>query len=368
MFSPPDTTELANPQPMCCQAARLIVQQITISRLWQTTTGRRGSIPFLVFAYLAVILVLGYGADAAKNHLRSSLIHQSQVEREPLYLPKSRYVKLVSLGFNAMVADVLWFDTLNYFGKQFSRGRDYRWLSSMCELVTTLNPEPLHTYEFCGTLLAWIAKEPKLSNSILNKAITHHPGYWRFHYLRGFNYYYFLGDKTRAAKDFVVGSKLDGAPLILSSLASRLMVEDDSPDVAVMFLASMYKRASNRSVRAALEDKLKRAILARDLQALDKTVAQFQTEFGRLPESLEELVVHKLLGNIPREPFGGQYILIQDPLTLHSGTGGFVTSSSGEKPLEFKGKTARTGMLQEQFSSHGRENISTSPEPITPIN
>lgn len=368
MFNYLDTTGLTGTHSVSCHPARPDHQRASVALSLRIGSDRRGSLPILILACLPLVFCLAFAVDFAKVRLRDSLLQQSKIERDPLYLPKSRYVRLVSLGYNTIVADVLWFDTLNYFGKQYSSGRDYRWLSSMCELVTTLNPEPLHTYEFCGTLLAWIAKKPIFSNQILDKAIAHHPDYWRFRYLRGFNYYYFLGNKERAVEDFVAGSKLDGAPLILSSLASRLMVEEDSPDVAVMFLASMYKRASDRNVRAALEDKLKRAILARDLQMLDTAVTDFQHKLGRRPTSLNEMVESKLIKSVPKEPFGGRYLLSHESGASPGAIYKFVTTSSGEKPLEFKGKTAKTGLFQDEFSAEGSESERPPLEQPVPTN
>ena len=150
-------------------------------------------------AFIGLILIVSISLAPlswAKGALRNSHAEATQkLERqleEPLYLPDARYIRLITLGFDNFVSDILWFQTVNYFGKQYLGGKDYRWLDSMCTLVTTLNANAMHVYDFCGTLLAWMAKDATASNRILTRGIESHPNHWRFRYLRGFNKWYFF--------------------------------------------------------------------------------------------------------------------------------------------------------------------------------
>lgn len=280
----------------------------------------------------------------SKAELRDTRGQQSEhVERPPLYLPEANTVRLVTLGFNNFFSDILWFNTVNYFGKQYLGSKDYRWLNEMCGLVTSLNPNALHVYEFCGTLLSWIGKEPEQSNALLSKAIEHHPTQWRYHYLRGFNYWYFLEQPEKARDDFEAAAKLPDAPPFLGSLASRLMVRTENPSTAVAFLNDLINNSTNQAARDALTEKLKRAILSRDIWSLEQAVEKFKSSKGRNPINLAELVVENYVATLPTEPFGGSYSL--DPTT------GKVVTSSGEKGLEFKGKTAKTGLFKNEFTA-----------------
>ena len=291
------------------------------------------------------LLALSFGAlQTSKNTLRSK--HQEfaqQADRPPLYLPDAKLVKLTTLGFNNLTSNILWFNTNNYFGKQYLGNKDYKWLSHMCHLVTSLNDKAEHVFEFCGSMLSWIAKKPEKSNEILYKAIEAHPKAWRFYYMRGFNYWYFLEDKEKAREDFETASKLPKAPAFLASLASRLMVDTKDPRTAISFLKDLKKNTEDETVKKALEEKIKLGQISLYKRKLKNLVSEHEQTTGRKLESLEQLVTSGKLNFVPKDPFDGKFYLNKDT--------GEIETTSEKKGLEFFGKTAKTGVLKNEFES-----------------
>lgn len=278
----------------------------------------------------------------SKTNLRARHAQYNRAHHEaPLYLPEAKYVRLVTLGFDGFLSDILWFNTVNYFGKQYLGQKDYQWLFHMCTLVTRLDPNALHVYEFCGSLLSWIAKQPDRSNRILSEAIEHHPLNWRFYYLRGFNYWYFMENLERAKEDLLRASRVPGAPTFLASLASRLVAATENPHTAINFLKDLIDNAEDPTVQKALGEKLKLAYVSRDTERLERLAAEYRERSGKPAASLDDLVAAGVLKFIPSDPFGDQYRL--DPATGH------VISESARRGLSFEGKTARTGLLKGEF-------------------
>ena len=74
---------------------------------------------------------------------------------EVLYLPNKEAVEVVSFGYKHFAADLIWFNTINYFGKHYREDKKFTWLKHMCDLTTNLNPNAKHFYEFCGLMLSW---------------------------------------------------------------------------------------------------------------------------------------------------------------------------------------------------------------------
>ncbi len=282
---------------------------------------------------LLILVVSSLSAHAAQVRIAEFKRERSNLDRPPLYLPEVKYVKLVTLGYNGLASDILWFNTLNYFGKQLIAGRDYEWLGQMCELVTELDPKKLYAYEFCATLLSWVAHRYELSNELLSHGINANPDYWRLYYLRGFNRWYFDEDFERAREDFTHASTLPEAPQFLASLASRLLVKTKSPESAVHFLEEMLKRTNNESVKQALDLKRREALIAQHLEFLREAIRRYTDVNGHSPKTLEELVAGNIITKIPIEPFDGNYLLNES---------GEPISSSGNTGLDFKGKTAQS--------------------------
>lgn len=260
-----------------------------------------------------------------------------------VYLPAVDKVKLVTLGFNNFVSDIFWFQTLNYFGKEFTSSRDFRWLKTRCDLVTRLDPSKKHAFEFCGSMLSWIAGSPGDGITTLTLAAVHHPEEWRFLYLRGFLYWYFLENNQKAQKDMELAAKKPKAPLFLATLASRLGVASSNPQEAISFLEGLINQSSDPKARLALTEKLHLAVVARDLSILNHFIKQSASGADSCSEvSFARMLEKHLLKSIPLDPFGDAYLIDKTSCTAYSKSAG--------KGLEFHGKTARTGLFRDEFS------------------
>jgi len=256
----------------------------------------------------------------------------------PLYLPKKEAVKAITLGYENFVSQLLWFSTLNYFGEKFISKESMPWFDHQCELVTDLNPRARHVFEFCGTLLSWIAKEPANANTILTKAIKSDPTYWRYYYLRGFNNWYFLEDLRAAKDDFSTASNLPEAPSFLVSLASRLMVKDGEEDNAIAFLKSSYVRTQDLNAKEAIAEKLNLAVIARDVRQFEEGIKKYKLKHGKAPVDLSVLESEGYIPILNNDPFGDSYQYDKEK--------GEVSSIQGGRGLSFNGKTANSKLLE----------------------
>lgn len=293
--------------------------------------------------FAAAALLVLICACGAVYYSRTNLQRITQTvedsARPPLYLPQARYVRLVTLGYDTFFSKLLWFGTINYFGKQFAGNQDYRWLGNMCELVTVLDAKATHVVEFCGTLLAWVAKDPRKAEEILSAAIKSDPNRWRIRYLRGFTYWYFLERLDLAKEDFVAASNLPDAPAFLAGMASRLVADDHGPTLARQFLEEMVANTTDPAAKKALKSKLKKARLSEAVFLIETALDSFRRSESRDPSELSELVTRGYLSALPTDPYKGTFIL-QD---------GQVVTTSGKKGLAFGGKTAKTGIMKDEF-------------------
>jgi tetratricopeptide (TPR) repeat protein len=258
----------------------------------------------------------------------------------PLYLPRIEAVRAVTLGYEHFISTLLWFRTLHYFGSQFEAKEAMPWFSHMCDLVTELDPGGRHVFEFCGTLVSWIAREPQRCISLLSKGIEHDPSYWRYYYLRGFTYWYFLEDMEAARADFEYASRLPDAPVFLSSLASRLISASGDVENAIAFLRAGIETTEDETAKKALEERLHLAYVSRDISLLDKVTEKYRLDTGRYPESIEVLLSDNYLRSMPIDPWGDPY--------QYDAAGAEFSSANGRKGLNFPGKTARTGIASQE--------------------
>jgi hypothetical protein len=177
--------------------------------------------------------------------------------RELRFLPNSSSVRLVSLGYHQLLADILWFSTINYFGKHQATDGNLPWLYALCDTITTLDPRALHVYEFGATMLSWEVGQPAMARQLLTKAIDHNGNEWRLYYLRGFTTYFFLKNPQGAKDDLKKAASFPGVHPTIIRLAAKSLAEFEGPDFAQSLLLSALRTERDPQVRKVLTMRLR---------------------------------------------------------------------------------------------------------------
>src|SRR5574341_54019 len=149
---------------------------------WRRGTGAEAlRLLALATAFTALALAAGSSDDRLSRHLTELTPHD-----EFIYLPPTRFLRAVALGYEHALADVLWFRTINYFGRHYRSDGVYPWLASMCDAVTDLDPQAEHVYRFGGVILPWEARRIEDGLALLEKGTRNLPHSWRLRYMVGF--------------------------------------------------------------------------------------------------------------------------------------------------------------------------------------
>lgn len=276
-----------------------------------TMTQRVGGFLALLIALCAVIAVTAPRLD------RSAAAHEADL----IYLPRAEYLRPLSLGYTQVLADVLWFRTISYFGQHFRGDRMYPWLAYMCDLVTDLDPRAEYVYRFCGMILPWEAGQSDAGIRLLEKGIEALPDSWLLHYWIGFNYYFFKNDFETAASHMRQAALTPGAHPNTAQFAALLASEHQDPETTMRFLTEMQSEVESDEVREVVREQISMARLAGDLQHLNQAVAAYRSRFGRIPNDVSELAEANLIAGVPQDPFGGVYLIDSETGTVHSSTG-----------------------------------------------
>jgi len=257
---------------------------------------------------------------------------------ELVYLPKAEYLRPMSLGYENALANVVWFQTISYFGQHYRSDRAYRWLAYMCDLVTDLDPRAEHVYRFAGVILPWEAGQADEGIRLLEKGIRVFPDSWLLHYWLGFNYYFFKGDFGRAATSLRRAAQLPGAHPHAARLAALLYGEQYGANIAVEFLREMERSTDNAATREVVHRHLLDAQFQRNVEQLAAATDAYRARFGSPPAALSALVDAGLVPAVPADPYGGKYEL--DPVT------GGIRSSTGRTPAQLHQSPLRQRLLR----------------------
>ena len=236
-----------------------------------------------------------------------------------LYLPDAEYLQIASMGYQELVADLIWLQAIQVMAERKVSDAAGRWLYRAFDIITTLDPKFVRVYEAGGLALTTLVVLPEESNQLLLKGVEHNPTEWKLPFYLGINYYFELSDDAKAGEYMAQASRVPGAPAGLVPIAANLFASAKSPQQAVEILATAYQNTTDEDAKKLLELRLKIMLAERDVVVLEQAINRYGSLHGRLPVRLEDLVATGLLHELPQEPGGGQYV--------YDATSGAVSSS-----------------------------------------
>jgi hypothetical protein len=237
--------------------------------------------------------------------------------QEVLYISSPKALKLLSLGYDGLLADIYWTRAVQYFGgKHYAGAQRYDLLAPLLEITTTLDPHLTVAYEFGANFLAPNppngAGQPQRAIELSEFGIRNNPDDWRLYYDLGFIYYMELKDFKGAADAFARGARVPGAHPFLGIMAAQMAQHNGELRMAQMMWSTTYQSAQDRNVRANAATHLRALKVEEDVTNLENLVAAYRTKTGHLPSSFSDLQAAGLLREIPVDPFGQTYKLTDD--------------------------------------------------------
>ena len=213
---------------------------------------------FVALALTSLVITIVIVSSLFVLQVRIDDERQSWVQEEELmYLPSGKVLKIISLGFDEVVADILFIRMIDYFGKHSASDRTYVWLYHMADLVTDLDPKFRFPYIFAGLMLNLEANQFENARTILIKGMNEFPNDWYFPFALGINYFFHDGDFTRAADSLEDASKLPGSPKYLIGFANKLRREGATKEAALVFLKHLYESFGDKGIRKILKERIK---------------------------------------------------------------------------------------------------------------
>jgi len=265
---------------------------------------------FVVAVCSAGIYHVQQGIDAYKG--------SSAYVEEFMLLPDASEIKTASLGYESLVADLLWLKAVQHMGEREISGKGYDWIYKALDTVTTLDPKFIAPYETGGLILTIVADKTDLSNKLLEKGYAYNPDVWQLPFYLGFNYFYFMRQYKPAAKYMSIAAEMEGSPSWLPLLASRLYYQAEDPSYALEFLERMYERTDDERLRESLLkriDLLRARAIAGELQ---KAVEYYEKHTGKRPATLSDLVSAGIIRAVPEEPGGGHFFIDESGRVISS--------------------------------------------------
>jgi tetratricopeptide (TPR) repeat protein len=264
---------------------------------------------FLVAGSLSSVQALSDRTSAAtKVALREEIL-----KNEKPLLPSVKALKLLSFGSEPVVADLVWLQTIQYFGVG-SPYQNYAALGPMVDTVTQLDPKFAYPYQF-GLVALPFMKQVETAEKLGLRARENLPNDGLLTFYLASVYHLNLKDYRKASEYYELAASLPGTPSAATQLAgvTKARVNDSLSDrqAAIVFWEAVIQNAKT-------DEERERAVAwwkhMQVVYSLELTAEQFKNREGRYPESFDEMIAKGYLGRVPESPIERVY-------TLESGTG-----------------------------------------------
>jgi hypothetical protein len=265
-----------------------------------------------------------------------SALHE---ERDDLLIRSGLTLKLMSLEYDPLLADIYWTRVIQYYGRKHAQqNADVQLLWPLLDISTTLDPHLMIAYRFGYLFLSepppFGAGRTDLAEQLLQRGIRENPDEWRLYEDLGFLYYYNLKDYAKSSAAFLEGSKNPSAQLFMKVLAAKILEQGDNRETSAFLWQEIYNSAKNEDIRKNAMTHLQLLRADADCEQLDLLAAEYRKRTGRAPDSLRDLINAGLLQGIPVDPLGVRYIFNTDgKAQLNPESKLFKDSGLYEKPL-----------------------------------
>jgi len=189
---------------------------------------------------VASVVFLVLVAGSVLTTVRAKRFTEREYLYQSLYLPSGKFMEQVSLGYNQITADMIWFSAVQYYGGFRGGDHDLAYFSGLIDLVTDLDPHFIFPYLFGAVVMSQDMRSFDNGIDLLKKGMHNNPTSWELPFEIGFLSFVDQRNHDMAARYFDLASRMPGAP-----------------DRTRRFAAFVYSRAGHDQLSIRMWEELK---------------------------------------------------------------------------------------------------------------
>jgi tetratricopeptide (TPR) repeat protein len=244
----------------------------------------------LLWGVVFVILLIGV---IRAQHRQLEQVQRYAPYRDSLYLPTPQYVKLVAIGYDMILADVLWLRSIQAFGAHFTTDRDYRPVYNLFDVITDLDPKFIPAYTFGQMVIGEEGKDFTRSLDLIDKGMLNNPRKYILPYWAGYVCVWDIGDYKRAKYYYGQAVKAPDCPDYVQRILSYIELRWGKYKIAYEKYIEDYLRAlaQNSDVISYLtRGRLCEVISKWYCKVLNDAAVAYKEKFGKDIQTLDDLV------------------------------------------------------------------------------
>ena len=206
-------------------------------------------------------------------------------------------LKGFALGFEGLIADWYWMQSLQYIGGKILKTEgninlenlrpiNPRLLYPYLDNATDLDPQFMTAYSYGAVVLPGIDAEQAVK--IAQKGIDNNPHEWVLYQHLGFIYWR-LKQYEKAAESYEKGSQIVGAPPFMRMMAAKMKSEGGSRETARAIYRQMLEEAADRQTGETLNLRLLELDSLDERDSIRAALQNFKEKTGRCANKWGEI-------------------------------------------------------------------------------
>lgn len=262
-----------------------------------TQTGsaaQRGTATVLVLCLvLAASMAVWMGAQRSVDRIRTGW-----PEAYPLlFLPNGEYLAAASLGYEIVLADLIYLWSIQYYGhRRTPEGRRYLW--QIYTTIADLDPRFIDAYTTGALVMASDMSDPEMAIELLDVGIERNPDSWQLPLDAGWYSYQNMDDPQTAERYFQIAAQKPDAPGWTARIRAHMVAEQGDLLSAVALWRSILDDAratGDEEAEGIALQKLPDLYTQYAFEEINAAIERFVARQGRRPDTLTVLARQGLL-------------------------------------------------------------------------
>jgi len=224
-----------------------------------------------------------------------------------LYLPSGKYLKIISLGYPEVMADIIYIWSIQYYSN-YDQSDRFKYLEHIYGgVISELDPRYVDPYLIGAVIMSTEANDDEMALRLLDKGIAANPDEWILPFDAGFLCYDRLKDYPRATRYFEMALESPGAPSVVKRLHAEMYNKMGDKRASLEYWKEVLEGADSDYVRNVSSMHVHDLTIEADLETLRRAVASWRSRYGGTPPDLQALARAGLTDSVPVDPEGNPY-------------------------------------------------------------
>ncbi|MBI2837441.1 MAG: hypothetical protein HYX75_03955 [Acidobacteria bacterium] len=226
---------------------------------------------------------------------------------EMLYLPAGKYIKLTSLGYQQIFADVIYLWSIQHTTNEAVPDRFAR-VEHVYEVINDLDPEYVDPYHIGAMTMVYEMNNIPMALRLLDRGMRNLPANWSIPMDAGFYAFMHARDFDLAVHYFDIAMQRPGAPSVLRRLRADMYRRKGDIQTARDFWHDVLEGTTDERERRIAYNHFFDLSQETDLRVLRKAIEAYTTARGHRPARLSRLKEDGFIAEVPTNPEGAEYI------------------------------------------------------------